>query len=174
MNNDLPNDLDADFDDEGPSKSQLKREALALTALGEQLTQLSNDKLQQLGLPGAIEDAVAQARDMKASGARKRQLQFLGKLLRHEDPAPIQEAIEKLEQASKANHQLHHQAEAWRDRILADNDQIQAFVGQYPHADRQQLRQLARAGNKEQQANQPPKSARKLFRLIRDTIGGSW
>lgn len=160
-------------DEEWISKSQLKREMSALQEIGEKLCQLSPGKLQKIPMPESLADAIALARKIqnKREGYR-RQLQYIGKLMRSIDVEPIAAALDKLE-----NHHQHetlrlHQCEQWRERIINEGDSgIQAFLDSYPQADRQQLRQLMRSALKEQKNNKPPKSSRELFKLIREQVG---
>ncbi|RFA29203.1 hypothetical protein CAI21_10565 [Alkalilimnicola ehrlichii] len=168
-----PDDLDNDgLFEEGPSRSQRKREAHALKHLGEQLVTLPNEQLNRLPLSDALLEAIALAKRIKAHGGRRRQLQLIGKLLRQEDAEPIQTALQQLSNQHEGNVVAHHQAERWRERLLEEGDTALAeFMSDFPAADAQRLRQLIRAAKKEYAANKPPKSYRELFRLIRSQIG---
>lgn len=160
-------------DDLGPSKTQLKREAEAMHQLGTKLVKMGKNSLKQLPLDQELLDAIklAQRVENKREGFR-RQLQFIGKLLRGRDVEPILAKIDEIE-----NHSLHqaahfHGLERWRERILGEGDDaIQAFLDQYPTADRQQLRQYVRQAQKEQANNKPPAASRALFKYIREVVG---
>merc|ERR1711916_11379 len=116
--------------------------------LGDQLTQLSDERLAQLPLSDSLHEAIVSARKMKANSARKRQIQYIGKLIRSDNADDIIQALEDWEAQQQNNHQLHKVCEQWRDQLLEDDNQLQEFFDQYPAADRQQLRQLIRTHQK--------------------------
>lgn len=163
---------DTETDNElNKSKSQRKREMHALQDLGEQLVKLSKEQFEKITLPDKLRDAIVEARHIHQHGARKRQLQYIGKLMRELDPAPIQEQLDTVLGHSRQAVQNLHDIERWRDRLLAEGDHtLEELVAQYPNTDRQYLRQLIRNANKETHDNKPPKSARALFRYLRDLI----
>ena len=106
---------------------------------------------------------------MNKHGARRRQLQFIGKLMRDIDPEPIQQYFEAQRQKARQQVQIHHDLEHWRDRLIDEGDPaVESFLQEHPQADRQHLRQLVRQAKKEQAQNKPPKSSRALFRYIRE------
>lgn len=155
------------------SKSQRKRDMHALQSLGEELVKLSKDQFEKIILPEDIHDAVIDARNIHQRGAHKRQLQYIGRLMRNIDPAPIQEQINTLKGQSTQAAQTLHTIERWRDQLLENGDQVlEKLLEQYPQIDRQYIRQLLRNAHKETKANKPPKSTRALFRYLRDTISG--
>lgn len=154
-----------------PSKSQRKRAAHASVDLGKRLTALGAQQLADLDLPEPLAEAVAQAQRMRPSGARKRQLQYIGKLLRGMDTTELQD------QLSQQTHQQHqaqaqfHQLEDWRDRLLAEGDVVVSeLVQHWPQCDVQHLRQLVRKARQERLANQTPRAARALFRYLRELM----
>jgi len=153
-----------------PSKSQLKRDAQALVKLGEQLVELDEKHLRQFSLPENILDAVKAARKIRQHGARKRQLLYLGKLLRLADTMEISTQLDSLHKQSKQASQYFHRLEQWRDKLLADDQALTALLTEYPTVDRQHIRQLIRTARKEQQLNKAPAAARSLFRYLRETI----
>ena len=153
------------------SKSQLKREMHALQLLGEELVKLSKDQFEKVVLPEDLHDAVIEARNIRQHGARKRQLQYIGKLMRSIDPVPIQEQLDTLKGQSTQAAQTLHTIERWRDQLLGNGDQaLEKLLAQYPQTDRQYIRQLLRNAHKEIKANKPPKSTRALFRYLREII----
>lgn len=153
-----------------PSKSQRKRDAHALQQLGAALLELSDQQWAGLALPDDLVAALGDARHITSHGARKRQLKFIGKLMRDIDPQPIQDYFEQLRLQARRQAQRQHELEDWRDRMIADGDSaVDAYVADHPDADRQHLRQLLRQARKEQSAGKPPKSSRALFRYIRDS-----
>lgn len=154
-----------------PSRSARKREAESLQDLGEALVALSPERLREIPLTDDLAEAIQLAQRIKAHGGRRRQLQLIGKLMRRIDPGPIREALARLENRSAAAIAEHHQAERWRERLLAETEAaLTEFLDQYPATDRQQLRQLLRAARQEQAQGKPPRAARELFRLIRSSI----
>lgn len=160
----------------GPSKSQLKRDALAVRDLGTELSLLGAAERARVPLPEDIVDAINELNRTTKNGARKRQLGWLAKRLRKIDIEPIDAALESIRQAARANTQTLHRVEQWRDRLLGNEEQpdpktaLTDFLDKYPHADRQQLRQLQRSAMKEKAENKPSKSARVLFKAVRDAV----
>lgn len=152
-----------------PSKSQLKRDANALQQLGKDLIELSESDWRKLKLPDTLIVALGDARRMPSRGARKRQLQYIGKLMRSIDPEPVQQYFEQRQLEARHQARKHHDLEDWRDRMVEEGDTaIELYLEAHPTADRQHLRQLVRQANKERAAGKPPKSSRALFRYIRE------
>lgn len=167
-----------DYDDddfpqyEGPSKSQRKRDSAALQDLGAELVNMPKSKLAAIPLDEDLREAIALAQSIKAHGGRKRQILYIGKLLRGIDATPIREAIAKLDQTDAASVAHLHRLERWRERLLAEgNDALTQLLGEFPAADSQRLRQLIRNAQQEQAASKPPKSSRELFRYLRELLG---
>jgi ribosome-associated protein len=155
--------------DQPPSKSQLKRDAHALQQLGVALLDISEDHWAKLRLPDNLVVALRDAKHMPSHGARKRQIQLIGKLMRGVDPEPIRQHFEQLRLNARRQARQQHELEEWRDRIITDGDSaIDAYLAEHPAADRQHLRQLVRQAIKERDAKRPPKSSRALFRYLRD------
>lgn len=161
-------------DREPKSKSQLKREMHSLQELGEILVKLPVEQFKKINLPETLYDAIIEARHIRHHGAYKRQLQYIGRLMREVDAEPIQQQVDTLQGHSRQAAEALHRIESWRDRLLAEGDHVlEELLGEYPHADRQYLRQLLRNANKELLENKPPKSARGLFRYLRDLLEGT-
>jgi ribosome-associated protein len=155
--------------DHPPSKSQLKRDAHALQKLGTGLLEIPESEWSQLNLPPDLVAALREAKRLRSHGARKRQFQYIGKLMRNIDPQPIQQYFERLRLKTRQQAQRHHEVEHWRTRLLEQGDPaLETFMDQYTQADRQHLRQLIRQAKKELAENKPPKASRALFRYIRD------
>lgn len=155
----------------GPSKSQLKRDAHDLVALGERLVRLPAHQLEGIPLSDELRAAVDEARRITAHGGHKRQLKHIGRLMRHEDAAPIREALDLLSGHHALGVARHHQCERWRDRLLAEGDAaLTELLDAFPVADRQRLRQLARGARAEAATGRPPRQARELFRALRELI----
>jgi len=169
---DFDDNYDSEFDDELPkSKSQIKREMTALQELGNRLVELSDSQLSQLPLGDKLQKAIVEARHMKHREGRRRQLQFIGKLMRKADHEAIAAGYEQFAEKDRQSVQRQHLIERWRDRMLSEGDDaVGEFLQAYPETDRQQLRQLVRNALKEQEHNKPPAYARKLFRFIRDLL----
>ncbi len=163
--------MNEEFDPESapPSKSRLKRDAHELQQLGIQLVDLPESVWSMLELPDSLVAALREAGRLHSRGGRKRQLQFIGKLMRAVDPEPIRNYFEQDRLKARKLAQTHHELEAWRDRLIKEGDPaIETFLEQHAQADRQHLRQLVRQAKKELAHNKPPKSSRALFRYIRD------
>ena len=158
------------------SRSQKKREADAVRDLGARLAELRGSELANIPLPDDIVSAIKELNRIKAHGARKRQLGFLAKKMRHIDTAPIDAALEALRQSARANTKSLHLIENWRDRLLGDIDgesekeALTVFLDQYLEADRQQFRHLQRQALAERKIDKPPAAARQLFKAIRDVV----
>lgn len=170
--NDLFDDID-DYmgDDEGPSKSQVKREMHELQALGKALSELTPRELAQIELPEKLQDAIELMQRITSNNAKRRQLQFIGRVMRDIDVEAIRHDLETIKNSARIAAQQHHVVEQWRDRILAEGDTaINAFLESYPDADRQKMRQLERQAAKESQQEKAPASARLLFKYLREVM----
>jgi ribosome-associated protein len=160
------------------SKTKLKAEADAQQAIGKKLIELSKDKLTKLNLPETLYEAVLESKRLTANGAIRRQLQYIGRLMRETDTAPIVEQMSRWEGKHNDENARFHALERWRDRLInesgtSQSNLLQEFVALYPQTDIQQLRNLIRNAQKEQLANKPPKSSRELFKLLRDVSEAS-
>ena len=155
--------------DLAPSKSQLKRDAHALQKLGTDLLDISESEWASLGLAEDLVSALREAKRLHSRGALKRQMQYIGKLMRGLDPEPIQQHFRQLRLKTRRQAQRHHELEGWRDRLIEEGDPaVGAFLELHAQADRQHLRQLIRQAKKERAENKPPRSSRALFRYIKD------
>lgn len=161
-----------DKDDSIPiiSKTKLKAEADAMQAIGKKLVDLPKDKLLKLNLPEALFEAVIEAKRITANGAIRRQMQYLGRLMRDIDPAPIVDQLQRWEGKHNEENARFHGMERWRTRLLSDAQAVSEFLMRYPQADSQQLRTLIRNVQRDEAANKPPKSSRELFKLIREIV----
>jgi len=152
-----------------PSKSRLKRDAHGLQKLGADLLDVPESEWVSLGLAEDLVSALREAKRLHSRGARKRQLQYIGKLMRDIDPEPILQYFRQLRLKARQQAQRQHELEGWRDRLIEEGDPaLGAFLELHAQADRQHLRQLIRQAKKEHAENKPPKSSRALFRYIRD------
>jgi len=150
------------------SKTQQKRAMLELRALGVALVDLPHVQLAAMKLPESLAVAVAAARGMTKHGARRRQLQLIGKLMRNIDPDPIREQLAALRGQSAQATAQHRRLEDWRARLLDDDDALTAFAAEFPKADLQALRAAIRNARREQAAAKPPRAYREMFRLLRE------
>jgi len=158
-----------DFDDL-PSKSQRKRDMDALQDIGAELTELNEQQLASIELPENLRDAVLAARVMKHNEARRRQVQYIGKLMRQVDPAPIRASLDGFLSVSAEHTARLHHIERWRERLLAEPLAVSEFIAAFPEADSQQLRTLIRNTIDERHRNKPPKHFRALFQMIRELV----
>ncbi len=167
-------DAELEFDPDevydGPSKSHKKREVEALQDLGEALVKLPDGQFKRIDLPENLRVAVADCRKITQNGALRRQKQYIGKLMRAVDAAPIQAQIDVFNGASVAENAKLHQAEKWRDKLIADNEALTLFLNNYPDTDATHLRQLIRNARDEAARDKPPKAFREIFKVIREVM----
>ncbi len=153
--------------DDEKSRSQLKREQLARRDLGEALVELSAARLAKIPLSEVTLDAVQDGQRFTRR-ALKRQLTRIATLIAaFDDEAAIRQALENLYQPHRDEVRRHHEAEQWRDALIAgDKAAMQMLTTRFPEIDRQHLRQLARNASKEREHQKPPKSARVLYQYL--------
>lgn len=154
-----------------PSKTQLKREMDALQDLGETLVGLDAARLASLDLPERLFDAIVLARGITRHEARRRQIQYVGRLMRDVDPAPIRAALERWESVPREEKARFASLERWRERLLDDVQAIDAFVAAHPGADREALVRAVAAARAERGSGGPPRAFRELFKLLRRAAG---
>ncbi len=159
-------------DPEYKSRTQIKREVEALQELGKKLINQKADVIAKLPLSDSLIAALQEAKRIHQNEAKRRHLQYIGKLMRDVDIEQICELIDRQEAGTKAHVQYFHQLENWRDRLLKEDSEISAFLEAFPNGDRQHVRQLVRNANREEKNNKPPASARKLFKYIRELDEG--
>lgn len=152
-----------------PSKSQRKRDVEALQKLGRELTELSKDQLKKMDLPENLLVAVLEYQRITSHGAMRRQMQYIGKVMREIDVEPIVEALAAMRGESDIAKARFHEVERWRARLLDDDDALTDWLSRHPGSDAQQLRQLIRNARREAELGKPPKSSRELFKVLRDT-----
>lgn len=159
--------------DERPSKTQRKKEMTALQALGTRLVRLNAAQLAQLPLPDRLREAIEAAQRITAHEAHRRQLQYIGKLMRQVEPEPIERALDDLTGDSRAAVALMHHCERWRDRLLDDDAALTELLRAQPAVDVQALRAMIRAARRERDGQLPPKHARELYRLLHELLGAA-
>ena len=169
------------------SKTDLKRESTELQKLGESLLTLRADLMERLALPDKLLDAMAEAKRITNFEGKRRQMQFIGKLMRLLEPEvleQIRQALDEQHNGSAQENLALHQAEQWRDRLIADDATLPQWMDEYPHTDTQQLRALIRQARKDappvdkaavSQGLAPRKGRayRELFQLVREHLGGT-
>lgn len=157
-----------------PSRTRQRIEALEIRSLAEKLVALPAAQLARLPIPEELMPHIVETQRITSHIAHKRQLQFLAKQMRREEDEvleAIRDAMDEGGEAARRETALLHQAEQWRDRLLADGDAALAdLLEAFPHTDRQKLRQLARNAADEKARNKPPRAFRELFRELRDVL----
>ena len=150
-----------------PSKTQIKQAMHDLQALGEELVNLGRDQLKRMGLDEDLLEAVLEYQRIPKFEAKRRQLQYIGKLMRGVDPEPVRAAIAVVRGESAGEIAKLHRLEKLRLRFLEDEAVLQEIAASYPAADLTRLRQLRRAALKEQADQRPPKNFRELFQILK-------
>lgn len=162
-------DSGADVPEEEVSRSQRKRESTAMQKLGERLTRIGEARLRTLDLPPNLMAAVLEWHGLPTHEARRRQLQFIGRLMREADVDAVSEAVDALDAPHRVSTEAFHELEVLRDRLMEEGPVVvDEILALWPHADRQQLRQMVRNAQAERAAGKPPRNFRALFRLLRD------
>jgi ribosome-associated protein len=157
--------------DEIVSKTRRKQEMHDLQALGAELVGLSAAHLERMVLPAELAQAVRAARRIASHEARRRQVQYIGKLMRGIDAEPIRAQLAAAQGGSAQERARHQRLEHWRARLLEDDDALTEFFQAHPASDLQQLRALIRNARREQAAARPPRAYRELFRVLREAAG---
>lgn len=157
-----------------PSRSEERREALAVLELAGKLIEQNDTRIQQLPMSAELIALTITSKKITSQIARKRQMQFLAKQLRREDEevlVAIRAALDFDKSISRQETASLHRVEAWRDRLIAEGDAaLSELLNEYPTADRQHLRQLARNAKEEKLKNKPPHAFRDLFRELRELV----
>ena len=152
------------------SKTRVKQEMHALQMIGERLIGLNSNQLKECLLPDTLFEAIIEAKQIRKNGARRRQIQYIGKLMREVDISPIKEKMSIWDGISKEHTAWIHQIERWRKSLLEDNDSFSKFAGLHPDANLQRIRTLIRNTHKETLSSKPPKSFRALFHELQLSI----
>lgn len=149
-----------------PSKTRRKAAMHALQDLGEAMVRLTPARLAALALPERLADAIAEARQITRWEARRRQMQFIGRLMRDVDPLPIQAKLEHWAGAPNAEKARLAHVERWRTRLLSEGDALDRLCTEHPCADRPRLEALVTRVRDERAHGQPPHAYRELFRTL--------
>jgi len=139
-----------------------------LQALGVALAELSESQLKEMRLGEDLLEALLEAKRIRSHEAKRRQMQYIGRLMREVDPAPIRSRLAELEGSSAQATARHRRLETWRERLLDDDEALTAFAAEHPGADLQALRTLIRNARKEQKESKPPRAYRELFRVLKE------
>jgi ribosome-associated protein len=150
------------------SRTEKKNAALSLQELGEQLVKLTNEQLRSIDLPENLFTAIQLAKKTTKHVPLLRQMQYIGTLMRKHDPSAIRELLHTIEEGNHKRTAAFKQIEAWRDELVAGNDQVlETVMSERPQADRRQLLDLVRKARDERSRNAPsPKASRALFRYL--------
>ena len=152
------------------SKTQLKKASHDLQDLGEAVVALPDDRLDGLPIDETLLYAIRQYRKTRTHEGRRRQMQYIGKLMRRTDPEPLREAVAAMDLGHAKDSLALHQAERWRDQLLADDEALTVWTQSHPQSDLQQLRSLVRAARKDAAVvpeKRSGKAFRELFKFIR-------
>lgn len=159
-----------------PSKSALKRESHDLQSLGQELSELPVSRLEALALPEPLAEALAEYRRIRSFEGKRRQLQFIGKLMRKVDPEPLREAVADFKLGGARATLALHEAERWRESLLADDEALTRWMAEHPDTDAQQLRSLVRSARKDAKPAEPGgevrhgRAYRELFQLVKAAL----
>lgn len=156
---------------DGPSKSELKRQMTERQKLAEVLAALSGDALKTIPMDEAIKAAIAETDKIKSFEAIRRHKQYLGKLMRFLDEAEleaIQKRLDAIQGVSKAETAKLHFLESYRDRLITDDAAFTKLIEQFPEMDIQNMRTLIRNARREKEQNKPPKAYREIFRCLKE------
>jgi ribosome-associated protein len=153
-------------EDDFISKTRRKRQMRDLQDLGAALVQLSKEQLARIDMPESLRDAVMDCRGITKHEARRRQVQYIGRIMRDIDAGPIAAQLAEIEAPSRRQTALFHVAERWRTDLLQQPDAIARFVKEYPEADPHRLRELAEEAREEQRTSKPPRRFRELFHVL--------
>jgi ribosome-associated protein len=153
-----------------PSKTKIKKQMHDLQDLGEELVGLGKDQLAQLDIPETLRDAIREIHRIKKFGAIRRQMQYIGKLMRDIETAPIIAKLNTWKGTSQQHIGYMHQLERWRERLLEGDAALTELLAAYPQTDVQRLRTLIRNTLKEREAGKPAKNYREIFQVLRETI----
>ncbi len=162
----------AAIDGLAPSRNELKQQMQDLQELGEAVASLPVDRLDKLKIDERLRDAIDELRRTRSFEGKRRQIQYIGKLMKHENPEPLREAVASYRVGSATDTLALHQAEYWRDQLLAGDDAMANWVKEYPATDVQQMRSLVRAARKEklEPGERRGRAFRDLFKLVKDQM----
>jgi ribosome-associated protein len=161
---------------ERPSKTQLKQQMHELQELGQALSELPADRLCGLGLPEPLLDAITEFKRTRSHEGRRRQLQYVGKLMRGVDPEPLRAAVDAFALGSAVDALRLHEAERWRVELVRDDDAITRWAQAFPQSDVQRLRSLVRAARRDEASaagQRHGRGWRELFQFVKPHVESS-
>lgn len=161
------------MDEEFVSKTQIKKEMTALQKMGVELSELPLSQLEGISIPENLKKAILEARRITSHEAKRRQMQYIGKLMRDVDPEPIRAQLAAVNAGSAQSAAAHKRLETWREKLMADEGALTEFASAFPGSDLQQIRTLIRNAKREKESNKPPRAYRELFRLIKECSGSN-
>lgn len=170
MNRRHPYSQDDEELDLPPSKTKVKQQMLELQDIGAELVALGKYQLAQLDLPETLRDAIHDMHRINKFGAQRRQMQYIGRLMREVDTEPIVARLKAWKGYSQQHTAHLHQLERWRDRLLESDDALTELLADHPQTDAQHLRALIRNAQKEKEAGKPPKNYREIFQVLKEII----
>ena len=153
-------------DDDFISKTRRKKQMKDLQDLGAALVELSKEQLARVDMPENLRDAIMECRGITKHEGRRRQMQYIGKIMRGIDAGPIAAQLAAIEAPSRRQTAVFHVAERWRDEIMTEPGAIERFMKEFPEADANRLRELAEKAREEKRASKPPRSFRDLFHVL--------
>jgi len=160
--------MSTENDGEFVSRTKKKQQVEELQKLGAALVNLPTVQLESLALPEDLLKAVLDAQRITSHGALRRQMQYIGKVMRKVDPEPVRAALAAIDGRSAAARAQQRRLESWRERLIGDDEALTEYAGTHPGADLQALRALIRNARKEIAESKPPRAQRELFRILRD------
>lgn len=162
------NDSFQNSTEELPSKSQRKRDMTTLQKMGETIVNLTKSKFAKLELPPQLAKAIIDARAIESATVRRRQLQYIGKIMRNVDSDAIQKSLQNLDHNSQQNNAKLRQIETWRQQLITDTDEtFHQLLIQYPQLDRQFVNQLLRNIKKQPPTEKSASASKELFQYLK-------
>ena len=152
------------------SKTELKKDSKKIQAFGKKISELSSEEISSFNFPDTILKAIKDCKSIKSNVAKKRQVQYLGKLLREIDLSKVYLKMDQINSNSQLEVRNNHKAEIWRERLIQDKDAVTELIRLCPDVERQKIRQLIQNTLKETKASNPPKYYRQLFKYIKEHI----
>ena len=152
------------------SKTELKKDSKKIQAFGKKISELSSEEISSFKFPDTILKAIKDCKSIKSNVAKKRQVQYLGKLLREIDLSEAYLQMNQINSNSQLEVRNNHKAEIWRERLIQDKGAVTELIRLCPNVDRQKIRQLIQNTLKETKASNPPKYYRQLFKYIKEHI----
>ena len=152
------------------SKTELKKDSKKIQAFGKKISELSSEEISSFNIPDTISKAIKDCKSIKSNIAKKRQTQYLGKLLREIDLSEAYLRMDQINSNSQLEVRNNHKVEIWRERLIQDKNAVTELIEMFPDIDRQKIRQLIQNTLKEIKASNPPKYYRQLFKFIKEHI----